>query len=151
MPNGAKICELEFYRKDGEQFMKIKVDPEIEDIFKTEETETSEKYQDNNGEGLEYYSLKPKLQRLEEKFSSKLGREVELTKYGTSLYLNGSEPNLSIMRTVGLTGGVQVRVDDLIMEEDVERWTSDLSNFLKYLYQEFIDESPIKVTVTLES
>jgi hypothetical protein len=149
------ICSLEFTRNDGDQFLTIKTVPEVEKLFKAEKKEKSEKYLDFEGNGLEFYSLSDKLQNYIDKYQSgndgyySRSRHVILHKYGTDLLTEGCY-NLSVLRTVGLSDGIKVKVNDLVLDDNVQAWTKELAEFLKYLYHTFIEKTEIKATINLE-
>jgi hypothetical protein len=149
MAQKKTICEINFTRDNGDQILSIRVSPELEKLFKTESTETSNVYKDKDGDGLVYYKLSDKLNQYAEKYRQELDR-VELTRYGTDLFIDGYIANLSILRTKGIGEGVEVKVNNLIVDADVQRWIEKLAKFVKFLYTNFVEKTSIKASINLE-
>ena len=145
------ICDIKFKRENGDQFLSVRIDPAIENLFKNDETETSEVYLDSEGEGLEFYKLSPKLEEYINKYNHSNGEgTVNLTRYGTNLFLDQYVHNLSLLRTVDISSGVEVKVNDLIVDNDVQRWIQGLAKFVKFMYSNFVEKSEVKATINLE-
>lgn len=152
------IVEVKF-KHDGErQLLSIELlDKELAKLFQSEDTETSEKYTDADGDGLEFHTLTDKLSRFSRKFNetNSAGRPITLRKYGSTLVSEedgGSKFNLSILRSVDILDGVTVDLDGLILTDDISSWSESLANFLKYAYKEFVVEKnrEVRATVTIE-
>lgn len=141
---------MSFTREGGKQFLTIKVIPEIEKLFKTRETETSERYKTKDGSGLSYYKLSTHLDEYTNTFVQNYGRGAVLSRYGTDLYIDGGAVNVSILRTVGLSKGISVAVDGLIVDTDVQRWMQSFAHYIKFLHQTFIQKTEIKAVINLE-
>lgn len=152
------VVEVKIKRDGEQQLLSIEIlDKDLAKLFENEDTETSEKYVDVDGEGLEFYSLKDKLSRLSRKFNETeaQGRPITLRKYGSSLVSEeeGEKKfNLSILRSVDIEDGVTVDLDGLILKEDFAAWSESLANFVNFAYQEFVVERDreVKATVTIE-
>jgi len=143
---------VEFARIKGKQVLYIKVDPEIEDLFRAETIQSSSTYVDENGKGLEYYDTKPDIAEIEEKFNSPMfGRStrIQLGNYGTSFYRQGAI-NFSILRTVGISEGKNIVVDKIVIDNEVKQWMHDLAQFLKHLYINFIKKQSVRATINIE-
>lgn len=154
MPRRAKkdVARFEFDRARDGQYLKLTIDPSIEEVFKSDDVNTSTKYVDEDGDGLNYYGLKSELKTLAKKYESyrEEGRPVELTEYGTQLIMENGAVNLSILRTVDASEGIKVRVDDLILDRDVDEWAMALAGFLKFVYHQYLNRASIKVQVQVE-
>ena len=144
------ICSIDFSRIEGKQLLKIKVTPELERLFTTDETETSEVYKDSEGEGLEFYKLSKNLEKYTAKYNSGAGyNAVILSRYGTDLFIENMI-NVSILRTVDVSGEIEVVVDDLIVDTEVQKWIQELAKYIKYIHTNFIEKTEVKATINLE-
>lgn len=143
------VAEIDLTREDGKQILTIKVSAEIEKLFKTDETQTSERYVDSDGDGLEYYTEKASLARFMEKYNRVSSNRVELARYGTELFLDG-KPNLSVLRTVGISEGIEVEVTDFVVDTEIQAWCQTLADFLKFMYNGFIAKATVKASINLE-
>jgi hypothetical protein len=151
MANRKKICDISFNREDGKQVLSLSVVPEIEKLFADGDTQESTKYKDTDGDELEFYALKDKLAQFSDKYNAVYtrGKAVALREYGTKLMTNG-KANLSILRTVDLEDGIEVVVDDLILDTEVSAWIESLAHFLKFLYLNFVEKAAISASIQLE-
>lgn len=143
------ICDIKFHRESGDQFLTIRIVPEVENLFKNEVVETSDVYKNSDDEGLKYYKLSAKLEEYINKYNNNNGA-VNLTRYGTNLFLDQYVFNLSILRTVDISTGIEVKVNDLIVDNDVQRWIQELAKFVKFMYSNFVEKSEVKATINLE-
>jgi hypothetical protein len=148
------ICQMVFKREHGNQLLVIKVSKEVEALFKNKLIETSENYKDSKGNGLKFYKLSDKLSEFTDLFNRQNGNYTRTTatiqKYGTSLYLETGELNVSILRSVGISQGLTVAVKGLIVDTDVQRWLQDFAKYVKFLYVSFVDKSEVKASINLE-
>ena len=76
-------------------------------------------------------------------------KRISLTDYGTDLFKNGFT-NLSVLRTKGISEGITVDVEDLILDSEVKDWIQRLAYFLKFLYSNFVEKTEVKATINLE-
>ena len=146
------VCEITFTQVNGDQFLSIKTDKKIENLFKTKEIETSANYKDQAGQGLKFYKLNPKIEEYTRKYSATMPSYSRfiLSRYGTELFLDGSYVNVSILRTVGIDSGITVAVNGLVVEAEVQNWIKFFAGFVKYIYLSFIEKTEIKATINLE-
>lgn len=143
------ICNIKFSRAEGNQFLFLEVVPAIEKLFKNDRTETSEVYKNKNDKGLKFYKLSSKLEEYTNKYNQS-GASVNLTRYGTDLFIDQYVFNLSVLRTVGIKNGVEVKVNDLIVDNDIQRWIQELAKYVKFMYSNFVEKSEVKATINLE-
>lgn len=157
-PAGQKTkCEITFTRKNGKQVINIKAVPELEAFFTAPEPKVSDKYLKPNGEGLSFYPMTDKLKSVAENYNQKTRytvdgqKPVELRDYGATLFTEEGQLNASFLRTVGIssTGGADLVVDRLILDEQVKDWIAQISAFIKHVYGAYIDETVIKATIHL--
>ena len=145
------IANILFSRENGVQKLKIKVDKRIEKLFSDPNTEISKVYKNTNGEGIAYYSIGNRLQKLEEKYnlSFRQGREILIREFGTD-FIKGGRHNLSILRSVGISNGVEVVVDSLIMDSEIQEWSNTLSYYLKFLFLYFIENKKVIININAQ-
>ena len=137
------IASMIFKSKSGQQVLFIKVDSKIEKLFRSSKVETSENYKDSQGKGLKYYTLSEKLIQYTDKYMQSTGESVSLQKYGSDLYMGGY-PNVSILRTKGISKGVELIVNDLIVDDDVQKFYNRLAKYIKFLQSTFVNNSDVK-------
>lgn len=126
----------------------MKLHEDIEGLFKTDEKETSEKYLDPDGDGIKYYGLTDKLQDFTEKYCRSYAY-VYLAEYGTKLFKDGYL-NASMLRTVGTSEGVEIVIDNLILDNEIQKWLTSLAEFIKFIYSNYIERTEVKATINLE-
>ena len=143
-----RICDISFQREKGLQTLYIKTVPALESLFKNPKTEESEHYKDDKGKALEYYKLSDILERYTSEYSQ--NQRVNVTRYGTTLILDGYIVNASILRTVGISKGITIVVDDLISDDLVKSYIESLAKYIKYLHQNFINKTEVKAIISLE-
>lgn len=145
------VCEINFTREGGEQILYIKGDKGLENLFKTATTETSGRYYDSEGDPLVYYTLNDRLSMYVQKYNGFItrGAQVAIKDYGTELMRSGYA-NMSVLRTKGLSSGISLKVEGLILEEEMKNWINDLSYFLKFLYKTFVEKAEVKVVINME-
>lgn len=145
------ICEISFTRVGGEQVLFLKGDKSLENLFKVATVETSERYFNSDGEKLKYYALSDKLSSYVLKYNSHVtrGSQIVIKDYGTELIRSGYA-NMSILRTQGIADGISLKIDGLILEEEVKSWINDLTYFLKFVYKTFVEKAEVKVMINME-
>lgn len=151
MANQKNICLVTFNRTEGKQYLTIKVDPKIELFFKTDGTKESSTYKSKDGESLEFYTLTNDLRTMMQRYNRTLitHKLVELTDYGAALITNERQVNVSCLRTVGISEGVTLSVEHLILDDQVKEWIDGFSLFVKYVFHNFIDSSEVKAVINL--
>jgi hypothetical protein len=145
---------LEFTRNSRGQFLKIQIHPKIEELMSTPTTETSERYVDSKGRGIVHYKLKTSLSDYCYQYNRNINSEmkrVELNKFGADLQRNENGwMNLSILRAKGISEGLIVRVDGLVLEAEVKNWIVAMGDFVDYLFNSFVGTIEIKATIDIE-
>lgn len=142
------VSDITLTRVDGVQVLNIKVDNKIEEFFKKSGAAISEAYKDIDGNRLSYYPLDERTITMYRKFRE-TNRTITIEKYGYKLFSSGY-PNLSVLRTVGISKGIRMSVEDLIMEDEFDTWGNAMSEFLKFLYQKYISPKEYKAKIILE-
>jgi len=145
------VCDINFSRVKGDQILSIKVSKEIADLFvNSNGVGTSDVYLDSAGAKLKFNKEDNKLEQYTEKFRNQsYSLNCVLNRYGTNLIVDGKY-NFSVLRTIGIEDGVKVKVNDLILEDDVNNWVQGLGAFIKFLYKNYIDRVEVKATIVLE-
>lgn len=150
MAEKKQICEISFKRKEGDQYLFIKLDPKIVALFKTKSIRKSENYLDESGNGLKFYEPKPSHQQWVVDFQNQNRIGISnLDNYGTELVSEG-QMNFSLLRTVGIEDGVSLRITSLITDVRFNNWVETLGSFIKFIYKNYIVDSEIRVTITME-
>lgn len=147
------ICTLSFVREEGHQHLKIKIDEALEKAFSSKEKRTSKIYLDKAGKGLAYYGEVPGLRDFVENFrkSASLDTPISgLDNYGTNMFNDSGLFNFSVVRTVGISQGITLKLDKIILDKDVERWIGQFARFLKFIYGNLVGKKEILATITLE-
>ena len=128
-------------RVEGKTKLSLKVSPEMEGLFKKEQKRESNIYK-IDGRKLSFYEWDDNEHNYERVMSY-----VELNTYGRE-FLRSGEFNFSVLRTVGISEGVDIEIDKLISEETLTEWSKNLKDFTVKLYKNFL--KPIEITVTIE-
>ena len=156
-----ELVSVEFERNGGEQFLTIKVDKQIQEIFAHEIVKESNRYRDEDGDPIDYCGLTKKLDKIRDSYNKSLRTQVSrsealpvaLKEYGSSLVRSDSDEyryaNLSILRTVDLAEGITVNVDELILESDINLWVASMSRFVKYVFNEFTGSEKIEARLVI--
>jgi len=148
--NTKKVCEVIFTLDKGEQLLFIKSSQELANLFKSPDgVSTSDNYFDKDGNKLKYQKETPKLEKYLQNYRKVCGTPTVLNRYGTNLMVDGYN-NFSILRTDNISEGITVKVNDLILEDDVTKWVQNLTAFLKFLHRNFIEKVEIKAIISIE-
>src|SRR3990167_7153873 len=115
-------------RVEGKTKLSLKVSPEIEGLFKKEQKRESNIYK-IDGRKLSFYEWDENEHNYERVMSN-----VELNTYGRE-FLRSGEFNFSVLRTVGISEGVDIEIDKLISEETLTEWSKNLKDFTVKLYK----------------
>lgn len=148
-----QACMMQFVRNPKKQYLYIKVAPELEKLLQNAEVETSARYFDIVGKGLQYYKLMPKVQKMQDAYNNsgyRRNNRVDMTIYGTTLYTDDGRINFSLLRTKGIAKGIKINLEDLILEDEVKGWMGELGYFLKFLYTNFVNKVDVKSTISWE-
>jgi len=137
-----KILVMNVNRENGKTKLFIKVSPEIENVFKTEDTHESNIYKDGDTKHF-YYLRKPDT---EEELNN-LVSDTRISDYGNQLF-DGYRTNLSLLRTVGISEGVNFEITHLIGEEMLTKYAERMKIFVLKLYKQFIRK--VEINVVLE-
>lgn len=143
------IAHISFSRRNGYQLLSLRVSPKIAAIFQTAgaKIKTSEKYKNANNEPLTYHEYSDTLAAAVGKIIAR--RYYHMQSYGTNL-IDGGTFNFSLLRTVGIEQGITVQIQDLILNEDVNKWIIELSDFLKMLGKIYITKTLIRANLSIE-
>ena len=145
-PIKKTVCNIIFERKNGEQILSIKTVEEIEKLFTSDEVVRSEIYKDERGVGLEFYKFKSDVYKFLENYNKYKEFKVVLDSYGQA-FMEERVVNLSLLRTKGISEGVKVKIDKLIVDNEVKAWIEELAKFIKYLYSNFVVRTVVKASI----
>jgi len=144
------VVNLEFTRSKGIQKLYIEVVPKIEELFRTDDVKISRNYKNSKGEGLRYYSNKEEITKFIARFNEIESRNrATVEYYGMNFYKN-EYVNFSILRTVGISEGVEVIIDGLVLQQEFKIWLADFAQYIKFLYMNFVQKTATKATISLE-
>jgi len=99
----------------------FRVDPEIENFFKTEEINHSQKWLNCNQESLKFYGLSGGAKILREEVVNQFGYTLYVSSYGYNFF---DCRNISFLRTIGITNGVEIRFKEGFNWENLRLQTS---------------------------
>jgi len=148
-----KIQVVDLYiKKDGtDVFLELKTDPALEDFFKAmsgEKVNQSSRWFDTDNKGLMFYSRTDAVLRFREEIT-KAGIFC-FDDFGDGLLRNSTkDPNIALLRIVGASGGVKIRLTDIISMEDAHTYTRRLSDVIKQIYQKYITKCEAKASITI--
>ena len=137
------ILSLNVLRENDKTVLSIKTNKEIEKLFQNPSTANSEVY-NHDGRKLSYYNF-PTPEREEE--LKNFFHPFRINKYGSQLIYNGDK-NFSLLRTVGLSQGIKIEVQDLISEELLTEWVQKFKEMVIKTYKNFV--RPIEINVIIE-
>ncbi len=150
------VLDLTLHKEGMESVLHLKAAEEIEEYFRKasvkqcakksgEKTETSAKWLDEDGDGLEFYV---KNEQLSDKVNS-YGPIMD--NFGNGL-MDGDKINLALLRIVGISSdeGVTVRTDDLLGFEEMKTYTNLLGQWTKSFYEENLRGGDLRATVSFE-
>lgn len=140
------VIDITLEKRELETFVSLKVAPEVEAFFKKaakSETETSNKWLDEEGEGLEFY-------RKNEKLSGKVENYDDvMDNFGNGL-MEGSRINLALLRICGISEGVTVKTDDLLGYEETRQYIERLAEWTKKFYENNLKNHSLSASITFE-
>lgn len=142
-----KAIELEATNKNGEIVLNIKICKEIETFFKKiskNEKQKSSAWFDKNDKNLKFY-------KLNETIENKL-KNIDyncFNNYGSGIIKEGRF-NMAILRSVGMSQGITIKMTDLISYQDLKTYSEYLGKFTNKLYNEYINEKKVTATIMFE-
>jgi len=153
MPEKRKVIDITLRKEEMDSFINIKVSPEIETYFRKaaekvdrrNSTEVSNKWFDENGDGLSFY-------KKNEKLSSKVENYPDvMDNFGNGL-MDSHRINLALLRIVGISGedGVTIKSDELIGHEEANAYVQKLADWTVQFYQTHLRDHSLSASVTLE-
>ena len=161
--NKLELLDLKIYRSPSDDVKKrlqnnaniylwIKVHPLIEELFKHEVIEESTIYKTPEGAPLKFYAwgaydadTATELERLARTVGAKI------SSYGTAFGDEYRGWNYSILRTVGISNGVEISLNGLISIDVLDKWAKNLKEFVKLLYTQLKPATIVtKLTVVEE-
>jgi len=147
-----KIIELDIKKRGMSVVLGIKAEKRLEDFFRNMsegKTAVSSKWRDNSGNGLLFYKGNDKL----ELFRKQL---VESGIYCFDDFGSGffhkelEDPNVALLRIVGIGKGVKIKTDDFIAFEDLKLYVEKLARVVKEIYQNFLLDTNVKARISYD-
>lgn len=149
-----RVIDLALHKDGLENYLTIKVVPEIESYFKRasvkqdelDNIEVSGKWVDSEGKGLVFY-------KKNEKLSGKVqGYGPVMDNFGNGLTDDSGRINLALLRIVGISegDGVTVKTDDLLGYEETKMFIEQLGTWTAKFYEEHLRDQDITASVTFE-
>lgn len=139
--NKEKSVELTIFRKGGRTYLEFNIPQLLEDIFKAK---SKKEVESKNWPGLSFYTM---AQTDSVDYKRLLSQFNLFDNYGDEFVREGKY-NIAFIRTVGGKGAVAIN-DDLTLAE-VSMITSNMLDFLKKWYQEFVRDYKVSAIVQLE-
>lgn len=132
-------------QKTGKLRLYIQGTEELETFFKTEETEQSQNWTSGNS-FHDYY-----LRQYERNGDSSLAKYFsdKHDKFGSD-YVNSGKINIGLLRTVGLSEGVEFEIPETYSEETLKESVESLKTVIKEIYEEFIRPMNVTTSISLE-
>lgn len=143
LAEGEKTPLLRITRENGKTKLFLKILPEMEEIFKSEDVQESRVY-GVDGQNHRFYEKTENEDNLRNLMRGECA--IRLNDYGTRLIDGNGYFNLSIFRTVGLSEGKYFDVESLISEEMLLDYAKAVKNFCVKLYKNYIRKVEINVT-----
>ncbi len=152
-----KRIAISLERDKGALKIKMKVPKELEEFFKkisSGETQKSEYWKDENGNGQEFYKVSNDYNTMiKNVLDSKNIHFVD--NYGSGLVVGGGHPtkyNIAPLRTKGISNGIYLVSDrfENISNLEVEEYIREIGTITKYIWEGLINKTKIKAVITLE-
>ena len=148
--------DMSLKRIDHNIILNIKCDNAIEELFKVlsdNSKSTSGAYTDESGNPHKFYktldSSSYSYQHGESELMDYLNKHYNQYGYSLMKYNDGVLlPNISILRTVGISKGITIKVDNRYSEESIRGFVIELHKFIANFYKSFI--KPVNLKATLE-
>jgi len=146
--NGVSIAHIKVSRKDGNIIMNMRLNEDMENIFKRESIATSSVYK-SNGEHLKYYKLRSDDESSLHTFEIKYA--CVLRSYGSGLY-SGIVPNFSLIRSVGVSDkdGIKIILDGIISSDSIKNYMQKFKDFLRDFYREFVSDVVVQTELRIQ-
>lgn len=149
-----KAVELTLHKEGMDTMLHIKAAKEIEDFFKrasaksgkSAKTEVSEKWLDQESEGIEFYVKNEKLSNRVANYGPIMDN------FGNGLMDTEGRINLALLRIVGISGedGVTIKTDDLLGFQEMKEYISLLAEWTKAFYNENLRDQDLSAVITIE-
>lgn len=149
-----KVLDLTLHKEGLDTVLVIKAAKEIEDFFKkasnksgrSAKTETSAKWLDKEGDGLEFYVKNEKLSNKVEAYGPVMDN------FGNGLMDSDGRINLALLRIVGISGenGVSIKTDDLLGFQETRQYIEQVAQWTKSFYEENLRDQDLTATISFE-
>jgi hypothetical protein len=118
----------------------------IEEFFQTEETGQSNQWKNGEQSYHDYY--KRQYERDGNSDMAEYFRDKN-DKFGGS-YVDAGKINIGLLRTVGISEGVEFEIPESYSEETLKESVETLKNVVEEIYKEFIRPMNVKTVITVE-
>lgn len=146
-----QLIKLKAEKENGNLFITIKATPDIEQFFiKNSEQAvpaTSQNWTAFDNSPLSYYQKNDKIDVLIGKLA---GNFYYFDDFGSELIRNRNEINLAILRTVGITAGVKIKVSQSITYEELKKYVEGLAEGAQKIFGNYILKRKLTATITYE-
>ena len=132
-------------QKSGRLVLYIEGTNELENFFKTEETEQSNNW--TSGDSYHDYYLRQYERGGDSSLADYFSDKHD--KFGNS-YVNSGKINVGLLRTVGLSEGVEFEIPETYSEETLKESVESLKKVIKEIYEKFIRPMNVTTSITVE-
>lgn len=136
--NDGELMRAYMRRRGGKLVLYLQVAEEIEEFFSSDTTEQSEQWHGGDGYHEFYYK----------DYSDEFRRHTEMKndKFGGK-YIKDNHVNIALLRTIGLSSGVEFEVPGKYSEDSLLDSMKELKEEVEIIYKQFI--RPVKITSSL--
>lgn len=131
---------------EGKLVLYVECSEEIEEFYRTSSTGESDHWKNDDGEFHEFYK-----RTWDEYSDSDMARYFKNKNYtfGNS-YVADGRVNVGILRTVGLSDGVEFEIPSSYSEDTMEESIKGLKEIVVEVYKEFIRPVNVRTSVTVQ-
>ena len=130
-------------KRNGSIYLKIQIDPTIEDLFRNENVRTSSRWTQADGTPLDFYRLPST--------ATDLSREFRYDDYGQNFLNEEGRVNFAILRTKGLSGGIEFKIPETgHSQETLEKAAKDLRDKIAIIHKKYCKPVAIKGYLEIE-
>lgn len=143
MEKEKKKLECELIRKDGKTFFLFTIDERLQKFYIKGAEEVRES---QNWNGLKFYYVPDIIEN--QTYIRLLQQHNLIDNFGSSIIVSGKF-NIAWIRTEGGTG--QIEIKEQLPLSELSLMMTNVRNFLKSYFEEFLREINIKTVVSIES
>lgn len=133
--------------RDGDIVLYVESDESIESFFENEDTGQSEHWANDEQEFHEFYKKNYDSMDSDDEVGQYFAHKHD--KFGDS-YVQGGNINCGILRTVGLSDGVEFEIPESYSEETVRDSVETLKDIVEEFYKKFIRPVNVMTEITVQ-